>query len=159
MAKDGYVYSATNRGGGGLVKVNVGPGGATAEQVYFDKKLPVAIGGSVLVGEHLYGTGQVLMCVQFTGGQVKWTDRSVGAGSLLYADGNLYLHGEQTGEMALVEATPDGYQERGRFTPPGQPDHGRSKAWAYPVVANGRLYVRDQNVMWCYDVKDPGAGK
>ena len=155
VAKDGYVYSATNRGGGGLVKVNVGPGGATAEQVYFDKKLPVAIGGSVLVGEHLYGTGQVLMCVQFTGGQVKWTDRSVGAGSLLYADGNLYLHGEQTGEMALVEATPEEYRERGRFTPPGQPDHGRSKAWAYPVVANGRLYVRDQNVMWCYDVKDP----
>ena len=69
------------------------------------------------------------------------------------------MHGEQTGELALVEAAPGEYRERGRFTPPGQPDHGRNKAWAYPVVANGRLYVRDQNVMWCYDVKDPGAGK
>ena len=100
------LHAATNRGGGGLVKVNATLG-ATAEQVYFDKKLPVAIGGSVLVGEHLYGTGQILMCVQFSSGQVKWTDRSVGyAGSILYADGNLYLHGEQTGEMALVEAAP-----------------------------------------------------
>ena len=153
VAHDGYVYSATARGGGGLVKINVSPGGATAEQVYFDKKLPTAIGGAVLFGEHLYGTGQVLICADFKTGDVKWTDRSVGAGSILFADGRLYLHGEQSGEVALVEATPQDYKELGRFTPPDQPDHGKSKAWAYPVVANGRLYVRDQNMMWCYDIK------
>jgi hypothetical protein len=72
---------------------------------------------------------------------------------VLYADGALYLHAEQSGDVALVSASPEGYNELGRFTPPGQPDHGKSKAWAYPVVANGRLYVRDQNMLWCYDVK------
>jgi outer membrane protein assembly factor BamB len=153
VAHDGYVYSATARGGGGLVKISAGPGGATAEQVYFDKKLPTAIGGAVLVGEHLFGTGQVLTCAEFTTGKVKWTDRGVGTASVLSADGALYLHAEQTGEVALVAASPEGYKELGRFTPPGQPDHGKSKAWAYPVVANGRLYVRDQNMLWCYDVK------
>ena len=71
---------------------------------------------------------------------------------MLYADGNLYLHGEN-GEVALVEATPDGYHERGRFTPEDPPDRGDSKAWAYPVVANGRLYIRDMGTLWCYDVK------
>ena len=153
VARDGYVYSATARGGGGLVKISAGPAGATAEQVYFDKKLPTAIGGSVLVGDHLFGTGQVLICAEFTTGKVKWTDRGVGAASVLYADGTLYLHAEQSGDVALVAASPEGYKELGRFTPPNQPDHGKSKAWAYPVVANGRLYVRDQDMLWCYDVK------
>jgi hypothetical protein len=63
----------------------------------------------------------------------------------------LYLHGEN-GDVALVEATPEAYRQRGQFTPPGQPDRGSAKAWAYPVVANGRLYIRDQNVLWSYDV-------
>ena len=53
---------------------------------------------------------------------------------------------------ALVEATPEAYREKGRFTPPDQPDRGRSQAWAYPVVANGRLYLRDLGKLWCYDV-------
>ena len=75
---------------------------------------------------------------------------------LCYADGRLYLHGE-SGELALVEATPEGYREKGRFTPPDQPERGQSKAWAYPVVANGRFYIRDSNVLWCYDVKEPRA--
>jgi hypothetical protein len=55
----------------------------------------------------------------------------------------------------LVEATPEGYREKGRFTPPDQPERGRSKAWAYPVVANGRLYIHDMGTLWCYDVKAP----
>ena len=53
-------------------------------------------------------------------------------------------------EVALVEATPDGYKEKGRFK---QPDHGERPAWPHPVVANGRLYLRDGKVLLCYDVK------
>jgi outer membrane protein assembly factor BamB len=160
VARDGFVYSGASRSGGGLVRIKAGDGGGavTAEPVYFNTKLPTAIGGAVLVGDHLYGAGgQVLVCADFKTGGVQWTDRSVGAGSVLYADGRLYLHGEN-GEVALAEATPEAYRERGRFTPPRQPDRGRSKAWAYPVVANGRLYVRDLGVLWCYDVRDPAAG-
>jgi outer membrane protein assembly factor BamB len=156
IAHDGYVYSAASRSGGALVKLVMEQGKAEPEQVYFDPKLPSAIGGSVLVGDHLYGTSQVLQCVEFKTGKVKWSDRAVGPGSVCYADGHLYVHGENN-DVALVEATPEGYREKGRFTPPDQPDRGRSKAWAYPVVANGRLYFRDMTSLWCYDIKAPAA--
>ncbi|MGH9362241.1 MAG: PQQ-binding-like beta-propeller repeat protein, partial [Thermoanaerobaculia bacterium] len=155
VAHENLVYSGTGRGGGGLVKLVAADGKFTAEQVYFGAKLPTAIGGAVRIGDHLYGTAsQGLICVDFATGQVKWEDRSVGPGSLCFAEGLLYLHGED-GDVALVEATPEAYREKGRFTPPGQPDRGSSKAWAYPVVANGRLYLRDLDILWCYDIKAP----
>jgi hypothetical protein len=95
-----------------------------------------------------------MVCVEFKTGDVRWTnERGVAPASLCFADGCLYLHGERTGELALVEATPEEYRERGRFTPPNQPDRGRSQAWAYPVVADGRLYVHDLGTLWCYDVR------
>jgi outer membrane protein assembly factor BamB len=153
------VYSAAGKSGGGLVKLKGEKGGVTAEQVYFDKKLPTSIGGVVEVGGALYGTNSPdLICAEFLTGDVKWQDKSIGAGSVCYADGCLYIHGED-GQMALVEATPAAYHEKGRFTPPAQPKRGKTKAWAYPVVANGRLYVRDLGVLWCYDVKDASASK
>jgi hypothetical protein len=71
----------------------------------------------------------------------------------------LYLHGERTGELSLVEATPEEYREHGRFTPPDQPDRGNSQAWAYPVVADGRLYVHDLGTLWCYDVRASAGGR
>ena len=125
-----------------------------AEERYFSKKLPRDIGGSVLVGDYLYGTtGPTLMCVEFKTGEVKWSERSVAPASICMADGILYLHGEN-GEVGLVEATPEGYREKGRFRPPTQPDRGRAKAWAYPVVSHGRLLFRDQGSVWCYDIKE-----
>ena len=153
VAQGEFVYSATARGGGGLIRLVDKGGQITPEQVYYNNKLPVAIGGAVVVNNFLYGaSNQALMCVEFQTGNVKWTNRGVGAASVLFADGLLFLHGEG-GDVALAEAKPDGYEERGSFTPPGSPDRGRSKAWAYPVVANGRLYIRDMGVLWCYDVK------
>jgi outer membrane protein assembly factor BamB len=157
VARDGLIYTGAARSGGGLIQVKKSADTFQAEEIYFNAKLPVAIGGAVLVGDYLYGTGgQVLICNEFKTGTVKWTNRSVGAGAILFADERLYLHGEN-GEVALVEATPDGYREHGRFEPPGSPDRGRSKAWAYPVVANGRLYIRDLGALWCYDVRDTAA--
>ena len=162
MAHNEYVYTGAARIGGGLVKVKADNDKFEAEQVYFDAGLPTSIGGAVRVGDYLYGTSLAgLLCVEFTTGKEKWKDRSVGPGSLCYADGRLYLHCEN-GEMALVEATPDGYKERGRFAPPEQPKHPRGqmeKAWAYPVIADGRLYVRDTDCLWCYDIKDSGFAK
>jgi outer membrane protein assembly factor BamB len=153
VASDDFVYSGASLSGAGLVKVKAEGGEFIADEIYFSKKLPTAIGGSVKIGDLLYGaTGQALACIDFASGDVKWADRSIGPSSVLYAEGNLYLHGEN-GDVALVEATPDGSHERGRFTPEDQPDRGRSKAWAYPVVANGRLYIRDMGTLWCYDVK------
>jgi outer membrane protein assembly factor BamB len=158
VAHDGYVYSASSMAGSGLVKLQAKDGNVTAEQVYYNRSLPNAIGGTVLVGDYLYGTGlRGLLCVEFKTGKVKWQDQCVGAGSVCYADGRLYVHGEN-GDVALVEATPDGYHEKGRFTLPDQPKRGVSRAWAYPVVANGRLYIRDLGALWCYEVKGAKGG-
>jgi outer membrane protein assembly factor BamB len=157
LASDGYIYVASAGTGAGAVKLKATESGVEPEQMYFETKLPTAIGGVVKVGEFLYGTtGGAMVCIEFTTGRVKWEDRALGAASLLFADGRLYLHGEN-GEVGLVEATPEGYRQKGRFTPPGAPDRGRSKAWAYPAVANGRLYIRDLTSLWCYDVKAVGA--
>jgi outer membrane protein assembly factor BamB len=154
VASGPFIYSATNRGGSGLIEIVKEGDKFTANQVYLANKLPSAIGGAVLIDNHLFGAGgQVLICVDFKTGDVKWTDRSVGAGSVLFADGRLYLHGE-SGEVALAEASAEGYKEHGRFTPEGDVNRGRSKAWAYPVVANGQLYIRDIGILRCYDVKD-----
>ena len=78
----------------------------------------------------------------------------MGAGALLYADGRLYVHAE-SGEVGLVEATPRAYVEHGRFKPPEGPERAgpMEKAWAYPVLAGGRLYLRDHGALWCYDVR------
>lgn len=152
-AANGHVYSGAGRSGGGLVKLVAAGGSIAAEEQYFDRSLPTAIGGTVVLGDSLYGTNnQALMCVDFASGDVKWQDRSIGPASICFADGHLYLHGEN-GAVALVEATPEAYREKGQFSPPGQPDRGRAKAWAYPVVAGGRLYIRDMNSLWCYDIR------
>jgi hypothetical protein len=153
VAHDGYVYSGAGMTGGGLIRLMVSGGTVTAEPVYFATRLPSGIGGAVLVDGHLYGTaGQMLQCVEFATGAVKWQDRSVGPGAVLSAEKRLYIHGEN-GDVALVEATPEAYREKGRFTPPNPPERGRSRAWAYPVVANGRLYIRELGSLWCYDIK------
>lgn len=154
VARNEFVYSGAGRIGGGAVKLSAGAGAVKAEQVYFDAKLPTAIGGAVLVGDYLYGSGgQTLVCADFNTGQIKWSDRSTAPGAVCYADGRLYLHGEN-GVVALVEATADAYHEKGRFTPPNPPNrlNGMEKAWAYPVIANGRLYIRDTETLWCYHI-------
>ncbi len=163
VARGDYVYGGALGVGGVLVRMKPAStqdgGGVAAEQVYFTRGLPNGIGGAVLVGENLYGTeaGATLVAADFTTGKVKWTDKSIGWASVAYADGHLYLHGIN-GEIALVEANPEGYREKGRFTPPAQPKKKQAGpfpegAFAYPVIANGRLYIRDLGTLWAYDIK------
>jgi outer membrane protein assembly factor BamB len=159
VASDGTIYVASAGTGGGSVKLKTSGDKIEPEQLYFTAKLPTAIGGTVKVGDYLYGTtGQAMLCIEFATGDVKWQERALGPASLCYADGRLYLHGEN-GDVALVEPSSESYRELGRFTPPGQPEHTNmsEKAWAYPVVANGQLYIRDLDSLWCYDVKDAAA--
>lgn len=159
---EALVYSGNDRLGGAAVRLTADGGAVKAEEAYRDMKLPKMIGGAVLVGDYLYGaSGQVLVCAEFKTGQVKWSERSVAPGAVCYADGRLYLHGEG-GDVALVEAAPEAYREHGRFTPPNPPAQRANrgeKAWAYPVIAGGRLYVRDADCLWCYDVKAPTAAE
>lgn len=151
LYKDGYVFAASSYNtGGGLAKLTYSGGKTTAQQVYFTKDMKNHHGGMVLLGDYLYGfDDRTLTCLEFKTGKIMWTDRSVGKGSVTYADGHLYARSER-GPVALVEATPTGYKEKGRFD---QPDRSGAPSWPYPVVSNGRLYLRDQNVLLCYDVK------
>jgi outer membrane protein assembly factor BamB len=151
---DGYVFSGGGRTSGALVKLTAADGGVEAKPIYLEKKLATGIGGAIRLGDHLYLSGNGLVCAEFATGKVLWQDKSVGAASLCYADGHLYLHAHRDGTVALVEASPAAYKEKGRFTPT---EVTANKAWTYPVVANGRLYIRDQDVLCCYDVKDPAA--
>jgi outer membrane protein assembly factor BamB len=155
VVSDGLVYSGAGRVGGGSVRLSNQQGTVTADEVYFDTKLPTALGGAVLVADSLYGSGgQALVCADFQTGELKWTQRTAPA-SLCYADGRLYVH-EESGEVALVEATPEEYREHGRFTPPDRPEERaipEEKAWAYPAIADGRLYIRDSDSLWCFDIR------
>ena len=156
LADNGYIYSGAYRAGGGLIKIAKKDGAFEVEQIYFSPKLPVGIGGVVKVGDNLYGsTGASLLCVDFKTGGIKWEQRAAPA-AWLVADGRIYLHAEN-GDVALLEPSADAYREKGRFAPPEQPQHSgpMEKPWAYPVIADGRLYIRDHGTLWCYDVKAP----
>ena len=121
-----------------------------AKEIYFTKDLQVDHGGGeVLLNGYIYGFhDSILTCIDLATGKRVWRDRSVGKGSLTYADGHLYLLSEDH-VVGLADATPAGYHETGRFT---IPDRGKS-AWAHPVVSGGRLYIRDQGTLTVYDIK------
>ena len=129
--------------------------GVSAEQVYLGRDMPNSLGGQVLVGDVLYGTNaQGPVAADFATGKIHWQNAAFGPGAVMVAEDRLYFHAEG-GEVALVEATTTEYRELGRFTPPNPPKRrdGRERAWSYPVVANGRMYIRDLGCLWCYDVK------
>ncbi len=158
---DGCVLTSTSRNGTGLNRIKVNGDEVGTEEVYFNRIKLNSIGGAVLVGDYVYGTNEKgeLVCMDFKTGETKWQHNSVGLAALCYADGMLYVRGqggngfgkESPAWVAIVEATSDGYKEKGRFQ---QPDHGDRPAWPHPVVANGRLYLRDGPVLLCYDIKD-----
>lgn len=159
VSRNDYVYGGALGVGGVLVRVKSEGSGIAAEQVYFTRGLPNGIGGAVVVGDTIYGTeaGATLVAADLITGKVKWQGKTIGWSSIASADGLLFLHGIN-GEVALVEATPEGYREKGRFTPPAQPKKKQAGpfpegAFAYPVIANGRLYIRDLGTLWAYDVK------
>lgn len=145
-----YVLSSSAYGtGGGLCEVSTEGDGQKSKEVWFEKKLANHHGGIVKYGDHLYSLGSgTLICMEFVSGKVVWQDRSVGKGSLLLADGMLYLLSEGH-QVALAEATPEGYREHGRFKIQA---HGRP-SWAHPVVAGGKLFLRDQQSLAAYDLR------
>ena len=157
IAAGSDVFAATNQAGGGLVRVTGAGTQLTAAPLYFAKRLGVGPGGAVKVGDTVYGsTQQGLQAMDWASGEIRWQQRGIGAASIAAVGDRLYLHGEN-GDVALVDASPAGYQERGRFTPAEKPELGQAKAWAHPVVANGRLYLRQANVLWSYDVASPAG--
>ena len=76
-------------------------------------------------------------------------------------DGMLILLEESTGTVALIEANPKGWVEHGRFTLTPQTDirSPKGKIWTHPVVSNGKLYLRDQDLIFCFDVSSNASAK
>lgn len=160
---DGLVLAASAYGaGGGLVKLSEdGNGGVKAEELWFSKKMQNHHGGMIVFDGCLYGAnggneGGALVCLDFKTGDVLWdmrhdAERRAPKGSLAMADGRLYYRTEK-GTMLLIEPNRKEYFERGRFE---QPDRSPLPAWPHPVIANGKLYLRDQDVLFCYNVKAP----
>lgn len=161
IVDDNLVYTTSSYGTGcNLFRVEAEGDKLTAKEVYANKTMANHHGGVVKVGDYLYGfsDGKGWVCQDFKTGQELWAEKEkLNKGSLTCADGLLYLRSEggkenSKGTMVLIEPSPKGWTEKGRFE---QADRTDKNAWAHPVVANGRLYLRDQDILLCYDVKRP----
>ncbi len=127
--------------------------------VYDNKTMKNQHGGVVLIGDHIYGYSDGLgwVCQDFATGEEVWKEKDkFGKGCLTFADGRLYLIDEKSGEVAIIEASPAGWSEHGRFTlePQTQKRSPSGRIWTHPTVANGRLYLRDQELLFSYDIAD-----
>ncbi len=149
VVRGDQVFVSSDYGtGGGLLKLAANGNGVNADEVYFNRDMRNHYNTPVLIGEHLYGySSRILTCMNFATGEVAWQDRSVGKGQVIAADGLLYLLSED-GVVGLAEVTPEGYHERSRFSIPS----GEYPTWTLPVVANGRLYLREQDTLYAYDI-------
>lgn len=159
IVKGDFVFTSTGYGtGAALLKLSRDGSGVTAEEVYFldAKDMQNHHGGMILLGDHIYcGHGHnngFPLCIEMATGEVAWRPgRGPGSGSaaIAYADGHLYFR-YQDGTMALIEATPQEYRLKGTFKP--QIASNREK-WPHPVISDGRLYLRDQDSLLCYDIR------
>lgn len=137
--------------GGSLFQLQSRNGQTVSQVAYSTKEMKNHHGGMVVVDGFLYGSSDpgILKCIELRSNRVVWQNRSVGKGAVSYADGHLYVRSEQ-GPVALVEATPDGYEEKGRFD---QPQRSGRPAWSHPVIAAGKLFLRDMDNLLAYDLR------
>lgn len=147
---DGKVFYTSSYGtGASLLGLKATGSEVHAQEIYFTRDMKNHHGGVVLVNGYIYGfNDSILTCLEFNSGKMIWRDRSVGKGAVTYADGHLYILSEDN-VVGLVEATPAGYREKGRFS---IADQGWP-SWAHPVVSGGRLYIRNQGTLTSYDVR------
>ena len=154
---DGHVYISSGYGvGSKLVDIT----GGEAKDVWSNKVMKNHHGGVIKVGDHLYGfsDGPGLVCQDFKTGEQVWNERGEGKskGAVHYVDGMLVCIDESEGSCFLAKASPDGFEELGRFPMPSKTklrDGNGGKVWTHPVVVNGKLYLRDQDLVFCFDVQ------
>jgi outer membrane protein assembly factor BamB len=156
ILKDEVLAVAGYGKGGALLKLTADGKDVKAEEVYFKGELSNKHGGVLVVGDYAYGDTDdqgAPFCAEVKTGKVLWkrkADEGKGSGSasVTYADGRLYFH-YQNGVVALVEASPDAYKETGSFKVKTD-----GAAWAHPVVVGGRLYLREGDSLYCYNVRE-----
>ncbi len=153
--KDGQVFVAAGYGVG-CQSLRIGPGNKV-EKLYENTSMVNHHGGVILYQGHLYGYSDKAgwTCMDFKTGEVIWVEgRALDKGAIHCADGMLYLLEEKSGTAVLIEASPKGWSQQGRFVldPQTTQRNPKGKIWVHPVVAHGRLYLRDQELLHCYDV-------
>jgi len=142
-------YTSGYDTGGGLLMLRPSNGEIRAEEVYFTRDMQNHHGGVVVVDGVLYGfSNAILTALDFATGRMLWRHRSVGKGAVTYADGRLYVLGENN-VVGLAEVNAGGYREVGRFE---IADQGLP-SWAHPVVSGKRLYIRNQQTLAAYDIR------
>ena len=143
-----FVFVSSGYGKGcAMVKVESTGQGLEARLVYKNRNMRTHFTSCVRHQEHLYGFNDTsLTCMELRTGKVAWMERGFDKGSLTLADGHLFILGEY-GTLAVAEASPEAYREKGRF------QFSENRCWTVPVIANGKMYVRDQEKLACYDVK------
>jgi outer membrane protein assembly factor BamB len=124
-------------------------------------------GGVVLIGDHIYGHSDGdkenpksrWVCVEFDTGKEVWNSTNLEKGSVTAADGKLFCWGEKNDTVVMIDASPTGWTEHGRFTLPKKSPKKKPQGgyWTHPVVANGKLYLRDQDLIFCFDVSGDRA--
>jgi outer membrane protein assembly factor BamB len=151
---DGHVFITTGYGVGcKLVKLGKGK----AQDMYENKFMKNHHGGVIKHGDFLYGysDGYGWVCLDFKKGELQWNEKkALGKGAIAYADNRFYCLSEKDGKIVLIEATPNRWNPRGEFTitPQTKQRSTRGKIWTHPVISNGKLYLRDQELIHCYDV-------
>ena len=147
---DGHVFWANGYGKGGIcMKLKAEGGKVAAGQAWTTRDMNCHHGGYVIHEGHIYGNnGGGWACLDLKTGEKKWGESGVGKGSLCWADGMLYLFGENGGKAGLATCSPDGFEMKGTFRVKGS-----GPSWAHPVVIGGRLYLRYDSHLYCFDVK------
>ena len=128
------------------------------KELYSNREMKNHHGGVVRVGGQVFGYSDGIgwLCQNLSDGSEVWAERkSLGKGAITYADGKLICLDEGKGHVVMLEASTNGYKELSRFTldPQSEIRASRGKIWTHPVVVNGKLYLRDQDLIYCYKVK------
>ena len=153
---NGHVYVTSGYGVGcKLVKL----GDNYPANVYENKVMKNHHGGVIKVGEYLYGysDGVGWVCQDFKTGELIWNEKkALGKGAIAYADNRLYCQGEGDGRLILIDASPTGWKTHGEFTisPQTKKRNPKGRIWTHPVICDGKLYLRDQEYILCYDIKN-----
>jgi outer membrane protein assembly factor BamB len=147
---DGYVFWANGYGKGGIcLKLAGGRGRVSASPAWTTRDMVCHHGGYIVEDGYIYGNhGSGWVCLDLKTGRKMWEERAVGKGSICFADGMLYLFGESGGKAGLATCSPDGMEMRGTFSV-----EGSGPSWAHPVVIGGRLYLRYDSNLYCYNVR------
>jgi len=132
--------------GAALVEVTTGESGFTARKIWENSSMKNKFNSSVLYEGYIYGLDEgILTCVDVKTGERKWKGGRYGYGQIILASGHLVVITD-TGELVLVKPAPGQFTEVAKFSAI------EGKTWNYPVIADGRLLVRNQTQMACFDL-------